>query len=1001
MTTALHDHPATLDAVSSASSSSSSSSNGTDTTTFTGNGISSNGTSTNNNTPINGTITSNNGINNSSSLSGPITTASLLNHPSPPSSPSDSAPTIVVSDTSVLLDNPNNPPRKRSKVSRACDACRRKKVRCNAEYSSTLQKVTKICNNCIKNSENCTFSRVPLKRGPSKGYIRDLEEKLDKSAQSPATIQIQNTVIPITSATMHHQPLPFPQGHWKPAPPSDLQTTVPVTTSTNNNNNSTTNSANTNSPIILPPLLNYQAKILPSVKVASGTTNNNISNNNNNNINNTSTNSNPSSPRSHSITGLLNSSSTPDIAALKNSSPPIQGPFWKVPYEMPHSRSRRSSVALNDDTSSTEGSEPHHHRRRSSIDSISSTSTTGSRLPSLKPSISVSSDVMSDTDTDDFYSIKSVGHNRSASATRSRRNSLSLSPRNSVSSLSSLSGRMNKTLHIHSNNSSTPTSLIPSPVVAPSLAPPQSYPFPLFAQPQPQQQPPHPFTFPPVYQPTLGPPPPPPKIPVNNIETNLAVYYNHFHASFPILPFNQKHMVMALEQLDDPATKSLVDLFNHALNNLNNFKQLTLNDNISILTRVLALYPLNNVGIAVSDSVLVLLFSALLILNYTILLNGDIYSLGLSLTATIFNDFKVLENFVEYSDNEVSTPNYDTPQLYLPKLYYALNIIDNLYSLSFGISKSINNNDLVSYLQSHAHYLYPPPPPDSAIRSGLLMFHNSPMLTDLVEIRNKYILNRNRHSDSIIPTFWATTNSTTNTNNNNTNTTTSTNSTTTDFSTYFIGLINDKFELIVYLLEINNHLPSTHSHHDSEDVYDTVIDYNLKLIRLVKKLASSIVSFANFMSSSPHNDPPSPNHHHQSQSLHPINPLLNITIGQLFKLIKLNKLIIDSLIVLIQSASSTPSRPAAADIINRCIKINNDLSISFNLLSLNLANLQLGSIAINLIRNKMAAYKLNFNLSTVLNTSSSDLKSAVDNWSSELSSTILPFIERENIEGWY
>lgn len=63
-------------------------------------------------------------------------------------------------------------PRKRSKVSRACDACRRKKVRCDAEFLITPQKVTKLCTNCVRSNDVCTFARVPLKRGPLKGYSR-------------------------------------------------------------------------------------------------------------------------------------------------------------------------------------------------------------------------------------------------------------------------------------------------------------------------------------------------------------------------------------------------------------------------------------------------------------------------------------------------------------------------------------------------------------------------------------------------------------------------------------------------------------------------------------------------------------------------------------------------------------------------------------------------------------------------------------------------------------
>lgn len=61
--------------------------------------------------------------------------------------------------------NPEGTPRKRSKVSRACDRCRAKKVKCDATHEGEHQ----LCSYCKRAGETCTFSREPLKRGPSKG----------------------------------------------------------------------------------------------------------------------------------------------------------------------------------------------------------------------------------------------------------------------------------------------------------------------------------------------------------------------------------------------------------------------------------------------------------------------------------------------------------------------------------------------------------------------------------------------------------------------------------------------------------------------------------------------------------------------------------------------------------------------------------------------------------------------------------------------------------------
>ncbi|KAK4100492.1 hypothetical protein N658DRAFT_472962 [Parathielavia hyrcaniae] len=67
------------------------------------------------------------------------------------------------------------PPRKRSKVSRACDECRRKKIKCDAESEATDQP----CSNCRRANAQCMFSRVPQKRGPSKGYIKELADRIN------------------------------------------------------------------------------------------------------------------------------------------------------------------------------------------------------------------------------------------------------------------------------------------------------------------------------------------------------------------------------------------------------------------------------------------------------------------------------------------------------------------------------------------------------------------------------------------------------------------------------------------------------------------------------------------------------------------------------------------------------------------------------------------------------------------------------------------------------
>lgn len=85
--------------------------------------------------------------------------------------------------------------RKRTKISRACDECRRKKVRCDANSESGVE----TCSNCRRLGVVCQFSRVPMKRGPSKGYIKELAERLHTLES-----QIQT---PIVQPDMQYQPM--------------------------------------------------------------------------------------------------------------------------------------------------------------------------------------------------------------------------------------------------------------------------------------------------------------------------------------------------------------------------------------------------------------------------------------------------------------------------------------------------------------------------------------------------------------------------------------------------------------------------------------------------------------------------------------------------------------------------------------------------------------------------------------------------------------------------
>ena len=286
--------------------------------------------------------------------------------------------------------------RKRSKSLRACDSCRRKKVRCNAEYCVNTDRISKKCDNCAKNNDECTFSRIPLKRGPSKS-IGESEKFRRADFQGEYDISTRKNSLKVDGK--ESVSLPGPTIKFA----SNEGLVLPHMNSTGSHHG-----------YFLPTL---GAKKPPKTK------------------------SNPSSPGANvslhgSLAGsaydhkLSRSFSLPSEPGFQTpaSEGPLKGPFWKVPYQMP---SRRRS--------SSSGSGQSFHSRKLFSDSVSSNTSNGSRfaLPSLKQAISCSSDIEASED-DGYYSAGSLRNSVS----------LSLSPRNSNPSLTGLGNRFNRDLTI-------------------------------------------------------------------------------------------------------------------------------------------------------------------------------------------------------------------------------------------------------------------------------------------------------------------------------------------------------------------------------------------------------------------------------------------------------------------------------------------------------------------------------------------------------------------------
>ncbi|KAI9313937.1 fungal-specific transcription factor domain-containing protein [Dichotomocladium elegans] len=63
---------------------------------------------------------------------------------------------------------------KRLRISRACDGCRRKKIKCDTTGPDQT------CKNCQASKIDCTYNDSAKKRGPPKGYIEVLENRLKR-----------------------------------------------------------------------------------------------------------------------------------------------------------------------------------------------------------------------------------------------------------------------------------------------------------------------------------------------------------------------------------------------------------------------------------------------------------------------------------------------------------------------------------------------------------------------------------------------------------------------------------------------------------------------------------------------------------------------------------------------------------------------------------------------------------------------------------------------------
>lgn len=721
---------------------------------------------------------------------------------------------LDASKSNLNTDPSRDPPRKRSKISRACDACRRKKIKCNAEYSTTLSKVTQICNNCQKNGDECTFSRTPLKRGPSKGYLKEFEDREEEgvSGYTPAqpTTNLNGNVAQPQPVNVYNT---NPLGDRRQSQPQQVpqqqqfsQNSLPFPQIRPNSQQMST--------IKLPPIIGYNQKATsPAIhKVITANFNE----------------SNPSSPSVQQNTA--STASQPPTNNSNNNSPPIQGPFWKVPYEMPRAsgphRSSISSVTSGGGTS----------RRRSSIDSISSTSTTNTKLPILRHSNN--SEFLSDSESEDFYSVRSSSSHRPPIM---RNNSQSISPRNSVTSLSSLSGRVNKSMVLQGAPISPMT-------VSKAGTPYNGFTGQELSRSQLQLQIP-PGSFNQLQS-----------SPMDMLKADLDVYDKVFALAYPVIPVETEKLVQMIQTAGMEApTENLVECFHISVNDLVNFKTVAEYTTISMFFKLQQLYQQSRV-----NRVSTLLYAlTLVILNYSLLLKGTHYSLGVATAAAFLNDLNAVDHVF---DEKLNDKLFD---LWFAKLYLTLDIIDSIASLKEGVQKTVASGNLSRFVDKNRSVLNDFVYQVHIVSTYLFKVRNN-LLTSNVEDVNKPDIKD-------------------------------------EFLTHLTNLLHHKYKLFEL---VNESLPE-------------------KLPQILETLTATILNFANYLSTT------------TMSNKQVLNPCLNLSIDQLFYTTKLVKTIADN-----TSDEAT--------------KINGNLSISYNLLNLNLANLQLNEQTIRQIKQKIAENPLDF-----------------------------------------
>ncbi|CCH46704.1 hypothetical protein BN7_6301 [Wickerhamomyces ciferrii] len=569
----------------------------------------------------------------------------------------------VNSNNTEAQDSSNNNQihhqRKRSKVSRACDDCRRKKIRCDATFSSTSNSVMKPCTTCLKNNSTCSFDRVPLKRGPTKGYTKpDGESTRERSKSSTSR----------RSSSMSNHPA--------------LQQ-VPQQTNPQLRPNSS-------SPITLPPLISLTNNVpLKSYGNSNNSSAPRSSSNGNNSLDVSNSISQPTSPRRGSTFSQgggdqpLNSQSLSisqqqqQQQQATNNGPIPQGLFWKVPYSQ-GPFDRRGSV----DSVSSSFSDSRSSRFSSNSipgSGINPNTSNSNFLFGARPSVNYESSVISDSEDDRVSNYSPRASIDASRANRSRSNSFNVppqptSPAMSISSLHSLNQGFNKNMILQNSN------------VA-------------LAQQQQHQmveiyyQLIHPsFPILPLNKQSLGNLLAIPSSKNQEIQEINNLIVHSFYSSLDGL------IISASRGARSPSIISMQQVNSDQTTSLNPLQIIATN-----FTNLIRVFPqLQSKFNLYSQNIVILFTSSIVLLSYSIALLGFESDIYISSSVAVFNKLKIFRLFWDKS-HQVTADNYDDYNSILKRLYVSLDIVDTLQSLSFGIPKLIS----IDYDPSIVDILFP------------------------------------------------------------------------------------------------------------------------------------------------------------------------------------------------------------------------------------------------------------------------------------------------------